>query len=222
MVKPDQSGAVNALVISLIIAVILLLGVMGFAGWAFNSRQDYKNHVDAKISAAVVIAKKQQGAADKQTYDQAAKNPLATYNSPEPFGSLVVLYPKTWSAYINDTGSSTALVDGYFAPGHVPALNGGASVFALRIQVLQAPYPNVAATFGDGEKHGKITATPYALPKLPKIVGMKLVGQLPNKPSTTTLVVLPLRSDTLEIWAQGTQYLDDFNNIILPNFSFSP
>jgi hypothetical protein len=36
------------------------------------------------------------------------------------------------------------------------------------------------------------------------------------------MVVLPLRSQTVQIWTEGTQYVDDFNKLILPNFSFSP
>jgi hypothetical protein len=36
------------------------------------------------------------------------------------------------------------------------------------------------------------------------------------------MVVLPLRSQTLQIETAGSQFLGDFNNNILPNFSFSP
>jgi hypothetical protein len=33
---------------------------------------------------------------------------------------------------------------------------------------------------------------------------------------------LPLRSQTVKIWTEGSQYGGDFNKYILPNFSFSP
>jgi hypothetical protein len=67
-----------------------------------------------------------------------------------------------------------------------------------------------------------VVVSAYALPKLPKIVGVEVTGPLlSNKPNETE-IILPLRAGTLQIWTEGTQYLDDFNKIILPNFNFSP
>jgi hypothetical protein len=52
MIKHNQDGAVNGVAVSLIFTVILLLGSLGFGFWAFSSREDYKNHSDAKSAAA--------------------------------------------------------------------------------------------------------------------------------------------------------------------------
>jgi len=224
--KHNQSGAINGLVISLVFTVLLLIGALAFGGWAFSGRQDYKNNVDAKISVAVTAANQKQSAADQATFDQEAKQPLRAYDGPEAYGSLVVKYPKTWSAFVDDTGiggADNALVDGYFAPGTVPSATGTNSVFALRVQVLQTGYAQTLQTLAGQEQAGKLTVNAYALPKLPKVVGIEAVGQVPNASlSNVTMVILPLRSNTLEIWTQGSQYLSDFNNNILPNFSFSP
>jgi len=224
--KHNQSGAINGLVISLIFTVLLLIGALAFGGWAFSGRQDYKNNVDAKISVAVAAANQKQSAADQVTFDQEAKQPLRAYDGPEAYGSLVVNYPKTWSAYVDDTGTGgadNALVDGYFAPGTVPSTTGTSSVFALRVQVLPAGYAQTLQTLAGQEQQGKLTVSAYSLPKLPKVVGIEAVGQVPTASlSNVTMVILPLRSNTLEIWTQGSQYLSDFNNNILPNFSFSP
>ena len=221
MLKHNQDGAVSGLLISLVLAVLLLLGAAGFGVWAFNSRQDYKNHVDAKIKVADGIAKQQQSAADQIQFTQEAKQPFRTYTGPEAYGSLVVQFPKTWSAYIDDSGTGNFLVDGYFAPSVVPSINTQASVFALRIQVINQSYNQTLLGFSRELQNGKLTTSAYALPKLPKIVGIKAVGQISSQ-TTATMIVLPLRSQTLEIWTEGNQYLDDFNNNILPNFSFSP
>ena len=220
--KHNQNGAVNSLVVSLIFAVILLIAAAGFGAWAFNSRQDYKNHTAAKVSAAVVIAKQQQSATDTVQAAEAAKQPLETYQGPEPYGSLVVEFPKTWSAYIDDTGKGAALVDAYFAPGIVHAIGDSNSVFALRVQVLNQSYPQTVQGFSGQQKAGQVTISAYALPKVPQAVGIKLTGQLVKGGPTVTMVVLPLRSQTLEISTQSNMYLDDFNNNILPNLSFSP
>lgn len=222
MFKHNQDGAINGLVVSLVLAILLLFGAIGFGGWAYSSRQDYKNNTDAKVAVAVNQAKQQEGAAKDAAFAEAAKNPLKTYNGPQAYGSLVVNYPKTWSGYVDDSGNGSALVDGYFAPGVVPAINGQSSVFALRVQVLNQAYSQSLQSFSGQLQTGQLTAKAYALPKVPKAVGVEVSGQLQSNQPSTTMVVLPLRSQTLEIYTQGTQYLNDFNNYILPNFSFSP
>jgi hypothetical protein len=52
----SQSGAINALLLPLLVALLLLVGVAVFGVWAFGSRQDYKDNVDAKIATAVTAA----------------------------------------------------------------------------------------------------------------------------------------------------------------------
>lgn len=221
MFKHNQDGAVSGLGVSLVLAITLLVGALGFGGWAFSSRQDYKNNVDAKISAAVTTAKGQEDKVKDAQFAEAVKQPLKTYQGPEAYGSVVVSYPKTWSAYVDDTGKGSALVDGYFAPGVVPSISDQNSVFALRVQVTNQTYAQTLQSFTGQQQAGKLTVKAYALPKLPKTVGVEAVGQLSDQTSVT-MVALPLRSQTLQIWTEGTQYINDFNNNILPNFSFSP
>lgn len=222
MFKHNQDGAVSGLGISLVLAIILLIGALGFGAWAYSGRQDYKNNVDAKISAAVTVAKGQEDRFKDAQFAEAAKKPLKIYQGSEAYGSVMVSYPKTWSSYVDDTGRGTALLDGYFAPGTVPSISDQNSVFALRVQVVNQTYAKTLAGFQSQQLQGKLTVSAYALPKLPNTVGVKVVGLLPNQTSSVTMVILPLRSQTLQIWTQGTQYLNDFNNNILPNFTFSP
>lgn len=225
MTKLNQSGAGSGMLISLVLAVILLIGALVFGGWAFNSRQDYKNNVDTKISVAIVVAKQQQSGADQKKYDEAAKNPLRTYNGPEAYGSLVIQYPKTWSAYVDDSGHGQGLVDGYFDPNTVPSISDTNSTFALRVQVLNQPYSQVLQGFTSAQRNTQnpVSFSAYSLPKEPKAVGIKATGAINQQQNSNgTMVVLPLRSNTLEIYTMGTQYLNDFNTYILPNFDFSP
>lgn len=224
MAKHNQDGAINGLVISLIFAILLLIGAGGFGVWAYMGRQDYKNNSDAKTAVAVEAAKSQEDKIKDAQFAEAAKQPLKTYQGPEAYGSLIVNFPKTWSGYVDATGTGSSLVDGYFAPGVVPSATNQNSVFALRVQVLNQPYAQVLQQFSGQQQDGKLTISAYALPKLPKVVGVKVVGQINSSQNqaSVTMIVLPLRSQTLEIWTQGNQYLADFNKNILPNFSFSP
>lgn len=221
MIKHNQDGAISGLLISFILALLLLMGAVGFGGWAFMSRQDYKKNVDAKIGNAVDAAKQKEDIAKDVQFTEDAKKPLKLYKSPEAYGSLMVNFPKTWSGYVDDSGLGTALVDGYFAPGAVPSVTNHASVFALRVQVLGQSYQQTLQNLTSQQQGGKLTISTYVLPKLPKIVGIQVAGVLSNQ-TKVTMVVLPLRSQTLQIWTEGDQYLSDFNNNILPNFSFSP
>lgn len=221
MVKHNQVGAVNGLVISFVLTIVLLIGALGFGGWALSSRNDYKDNVDKKVTVAVEEAKQAQSIAKDKEFAELAKQPLKTYGGPQSYGSLHVEFPKTWSGYADDSGKAATLVDGYFSPGVVPSLTDQGSVFALRVQVLGQPYSRTLEAFANQQQAGKLTISAYALPKLPKVVGVKVTGELADK-KNVTMVVLPLRSQTIQLWTEGSQYLGDFNDIILPNFSFIP
>jgi uncharacterized protein (UPF0333 family) len=60
MVKLNQDGALSGLLVSLILTLVLLIVVLIFAGWAYSSREDYKNNTDAKIQTAVAAAQQQE------------------------------------------------------------------------------------------------------------------------------------------------------------------
>jgi hypothetical protein len=221
MIKHNQDGAANGVMISLVMTVILLVAAIGAGAWAFAGRQDYKNNVDEKIAVAVEAAKKQESTRKDKVFAEEIKNPLKLYSGPAAFGSLQVNYPKTWSGYVDDTGSGGAKVDGYFAPGVVPSISNQNSVFALRIKIVDQAYDQVVKNLEGQQKAGKLTAAAYALPKVPQVVGVRVSGELSDK-KVVTMIILPLRSQTLQVWTEGTQYTGDFNDNILPNFSFSP
>jgi hypothetical protein len=228
MTKHNQDGAANGVVISLVFALLFLVGAIAFGAWAYGSRQDYKANSDAKVNIAVNAAKEREDKAQALIYIEKAKQPLRTYNGPEAYGSLVINFPKTWSGYVDDSGIGQAQVNGFFYPGTVPSITNENSIFALRVQVINTAYSQITANFASQQKARDskvvpLTITPYALPKVSKAVGVQVSGTLQDKNNKLgTMVVLPLRSQTLEIWTEGTQFLPDFNTYILPNLSFSP
>lgn len=219
MIKHNQDGATSVL-IAAVLGVLLVLA-LGFGGWAFVNMQDYKNNSDEKSAAAVKVAKQEESTAKDAQFAEERKNPLRTYNGPQAYGSMVVKYPNTWSGYVDVSQGDGQPVDGYWYPGIVPSINAESSVFALRVQVLGQSYSSILQEIsgqGDGQAQ---TISAYALPKVPKAVGVKVTGALRDG-KNGTMVLLPLRDQTLQIWTEGTQFTKDFNNIILPNFSFSP
>ena len=218
MTKHNQDGVVNPLLLPLILSIVFLVAVLSFGGWAFTSRQDYKNNTDQKVALAVTAAESAESARKDKQFAEASKNPLKTYTAPEQFGSLALQYPRTWSAYV-DTGNNGADdLDGYFNPDVVPTLNDENSTFALRLQVLDRKYSDVLRSFSSTEE---VMITPYALPKLPKVVGVKLTGQI-EREKQGVMVLLPVRDKTLQVYTESQSFENDFNNIILANLTFSP
>ncbi len=217
-----QQGMLNALLLPLIVVVLLLVAAAGFAVWAFQGRQDFKDNVDSKVTVAVGAAVKSEDAKQAALYAEADKYPLKTYAGPEAYGSVQVQYPKTWSAYIIEQGNGDALVDGYFQPNFVPNTQTVTNSYALRVRVASQSYASVIQNLQNLVKTGKTTATPFAFSKVPTAVGTRFDGQIGQNSKVGSLVVVPLRTNTLEVSTEAPQFTDDFNKNILPNLSFSP
>lgn len=220
--KLNQYGVVNGQTLGLIVTIVVLVASLAFGIWSFSGRQKYKNDTDQLISTAVTKGKQQQASSDAQAYFVKEQQPLIQYLGPQAYGTISLYYPKTWSSYVNSSGSTGYPVDGYFYPGTLPSVTDNGSLnFALRMQVENQSYSDVLQFFQDEVTNHEATITAYALPKIPTVVGVEVVGQLESG-VTGTLVILPLRTQALEVWTEGTEYISQFNSDILPNLSFSP
>lgn len=215
-----QVGAINVLLIPLILVIVLLIGTAGFAFWAFGQRQDYKNNSDAKVATAVTAAQQQESAQKDKEFAQKEKFPYNTYSGPAAYGSLIIKYPKTWSGYVS-TQNGSFPINGYFYPGQVPDVTNQGNSFALRVEVLQQSYNTVLQQLQTYITQGKAKAKAYQPQNVANVVGTRLDGQIgPQKQGS--MIILPYRAQTLELWTENADFKADFDNIILPNFSFSP
>lgn len=219
--KPSIERGFSVLVVPLVISFLLLIGAVVFGAWSYSNMLDYKNNVDAKINVAVAAAKVQESNTKDAQFAQAEKYPLRSYVSPAAYGNITVWYPKTWSAYVSDDTGANPYIDGYFDLNTVPDIQNQNNTYALRIQLLQQSYSQVLSQEQNFVQQGQATVVPYSLPKVHSVVGSLVTGQL-TATTTGTMVILPLRNMTLTIWTDSPQYASDFNNIILPNFTFSP
>jgi hypothetical protein len=221
MTRRNQQGSINGLLIPFILVLLLLIGAGVFGVWAFNGRQDYKNHTDQKIAAAVTTAQQQTAATDAAQFAEANKKPLKPYTGPEAYGSIIIKYPKSWSGYVSVSDNGSTPLDGYFQPDVVPNIQAPTATFALRLQVVQTSYDQVVSQYSSQVQQKTVTVTPYKAANVPSIVGVRVDGQVAlNKQGS--MILLPLRDKTLKLWTESTQFEPDFNNNILPNFSFSP
>lgn len=225
MRKYNQSGMAS-FAVSIALAV-LLIGLSIFAGWAYKSRQDYKNNSDQKVNAAVSAAKTAQAAQLQKKFEQESKNPNKTYQGPSAYGSITFKYPKTWSAYVDETNTSEP-INGYFYPDKVPGIQSP-TAFALRIELINSPYAQVMQQFDSQVKQGTVKAAAYVPPKVkgkPNVQpGTKLDGVINRNQAGDqqgSMVVIQVRDKTLEISTQSPKFLADFNNIVLKSLSFVP
>jgi hypothetical protein len=221
MDKLNERGAINVLLIPLILIVFFFMGAAGFGIWAFMSRADYKNNSDQKSAVAAAEARETQKAEDEAKYAEDSKKPFDTYIGPAPFGNVTVNYPKTWSAYVIENERATSPINGYFQPKVVPNTTEPNNSYALRVELVTTDYKTALDQFKVRLDSGKATIKPYTLPKVPSVVGSRIEGQI-----TTTkqgvMIVLPLRNMTLKIWTESNDFKGDLDTNILPNLTFVP
>ncbi len=213
----NERGSLNILLIPLIFAVLFFFGAAGFGAWAYMERQDYKDNSDKKSTAAVAVAVNKTKSEKDNEFAEKEKEPLKSYVGPESLGSITFQYPKTWSTYVSQPANNTITI--LSNPDIV--VGGQSSSYALRVEVVSQTYDTVVGTFDNAVKTKKVTATAYALPKVPKTVGLRFDGAIATD-RQGAIVILPLRDKTVKISVESTNYLKDFNGIILPNFTFSP
>lgn len=218
--RSDEKGVINTLLIPLILTIVFLLATAGFGLWAYMSRQDYKNNVDEKIRTAVGVAVKETETRKDNEFQEREKQPLATYQGPSANGSVVVKYPKTWSAYVDENGRGSTPLDGYFHPTKVPGIQSDAA-YALRVEVVEQSFADVVKGFDSAVKQGKLKTQTYAPTNVSSIVGLRAEGEIKPR-QQGIMVVVPLRDKTIKLYTQSDQFYNDFNNNVLPNFSFTP
>jgi hypothetical protein len=219
--KLSSEGSINILLIPFIVVLVFFLGTAGFGAWAYTSRQDYKNNTDEKVATAVDIAKKQTATDKDNEFIDREKLPLKEYAGPSSYGSLKIKYPKTWSAYVEESQSQDTPINAYFNPNFVPSVNVDSSTFALRVQVVSQTFDEVVSQFDSNVAQGTTKAKAYKAENVSGSVGLRFDGELENG-KHGTMIVLKLRDKSLKLWTEGDQYTKDFFNHILANLTFEP
>lgn len=226
-----QEGALVSIV-AIIILAIGLISASGFAFWAYNGRQDYKNNSDKKVAAAVSSAVSQEKDKLQKQFDEQAKLPVLTFTGPLTYGSVTFNYPRTWNGYVDQNDASNPL-KAYFANGLVPAQSTGSSAgvnYALRVDLVSMDYSQVLTSFAQALKKGVLTASAYVPPQMvgkPNVqTSTRLDGQIENSsqnnPIQGSMVVLKVRDKTLKIYTESPSFLSDFNNTILASLTYVP
>ena len=212
----NNTGAVDALLIPLIISVVLVVGLAVFGVWAYFQDTDQRNNVEDIVAEAVVEANAAKEEELNAKFAEENKKPYDNYTSPSSLGSVSITYPRTWSAYIEETGGSSSPLEGFFHPKFVPAEKDTA--YALRITLESRDYDREVSSFTSDIEKGTVTSKPI---KIEGVTGVLLDGEIDSKISGSKLLI-PLRDKTLTIWTEAPSFVKDFKNIIIKNLTFVP
>lgn len=217
-----RHGLGGNLMITIILAVLFIAALI-FGIVEFSKVQDYKNNTDKKINQALTLR-----AAQLQSQAQTAFDAVNTYQyqgSPT-YGSVTFRYPKTWSAYVDTTNTSEP-INGYFHPSVVPGVNGK-TAYALRVELTNNDYSQIVQQFDSDVSGGTVKSRAYVPPKMQGkanvVPGVYLTGQINDQDNSQNgaMVIIKVRDKTLQIYTDSTDYLSDFNNIILAGLTYSP
>ena len=226
MKKYDQKGGVLALLLNIIL-LAALIGAAAFGWTQYQQNQDYKTKFDQKVQTEIAKAETAQAAKLSLEFAEREKSPSKTFKGPATYGSIQFKYPKSWSAYVDQSNGSSP-INGYFFPDVVPSTTRNSqtpTAFALRVELVHADYDQIVKQMDSQITQGKLKAVAYVPPamkgKSDVQTGVRFDGQIEQNLSGS-MVVIKVRDKTLKIYTESNKYLSDFNNPVLKTLTFSP
>jgi hypothetical protein len=225
--QPSSAGRSAKSVAVIILLSVGLVGTLTFGVWAFTKMQSYKSISDETVAGIVEEAKKKQASELQKQFDEQSKKPYKTFKGSSTYGTISFNYPRSWSAYVDESGSGE-LINGYFYPNIVPGTSGDVA-YALRLELLDTKYNDVISQFKSQVTQGDITASAYVPPKMKGVAniqpGTKLKGEINSSNGAAqhgSVVLIKVRDKTLKISTQSTDFLGDFNDVVLSSLTFVP
>ncbi len=213
MRKLNQNGIMNPLAIPLVLSVIVLIVSAVMAVVYYTKFVEQRDNNQPVIDEAVAQAEEAQKTKLENEFTEREKVPTKNYTSPAELGTVKLVFPKTWSSYV-DTAKSGGL-DYYGHPNYVPA--DGVN-YALRMSVTDRPFASEIKSYDNAVKKGELKATAI---QASGTTGTRLDGFL-KKDQEGSMVIFPLRDKTLRIWTESKEFRADFDNIVLKNLTFVP
>ncbi len=207
----NHSSETGAVTISVIIAGVLGIFTIAFAGlaiWAYMNYSDQKTTVDNKVALAVADAKKSQADEDETKYTQLLQNPYTEFVGPDDLGRLTFNYPKTWSAYVNKDGSDDSY-EAYLNPVTVPPVSAKQQ-FAIRITINSKDYDQVLDSYASLIKKGSLKSSTTSADGQN---GTRLDGNF-TKDIRGAAVIYKVRDKTLTIRTDADTFKPEFEKLI--------
>lgn len=203
----------NPLAIPLVLAVLVLIVASVMAVMYYTKFVEQRDSNQPIIDAAVAEAEETQKEKLETEFTEREKLPTKNYTSPAELGSVKLVFPKTWSSYID--ASKAGGMDFYAHPNYVPSEDVN---YALRMSVVDKPFATEIKSYDSAVKKGDLKA---AAVRVSGTTGTRLDGFL-EKDQEGSMVVFPLRDKTLRVWTESKEFAADFDEIVLKGLTFVP
>ena len=204
-----ESGHVNGWLITTIGLIVLSLGAIAAAVWAYMSYTEQKTNVDGKIDVAVITAKKDQADSDEAKFAEREKEPNRQFVGPDDYGRLTFNYPKTWSVYVNKDASIGGSYEAYLNPKSVPAVSASQQ-YSLRVTIEEKNYDTVIASYSSLVKKGDLRSSAVSVDGNN---GTRLDGSF-SKDIRGSAVVYKIRDKTVMLRTDADTFKPDFDALI--------
>lgn len=207
--KNRENGSANIWMISTISLIFLSSIVTGLAIWSFINYNDQKNNIETIVSTEVSKAQKDQADLDEAKFLERDKEPNRQFIGPDDFGRVTFNYPKTWSVYVDNDGSTGSTYKAYLNPVVVPSIDTNKQ-FALRVVIEQRDYDKVIDSFATLVKKGDLKSSSFTADGN---VGTRLDG-LFSKDVRGSAVIFKIRDKTLTVQNDANTFKADFDALI--------
>lgn len=223
MQKLNNKG-ISSQILLMIVVILIAVVALIFGVSSYESEQKYKNDDQSMIAVAVQNEENRVISKEQQKFHIEQQNPFKSFSGPADYGDVTISYPKNWSAYVDLTNNNNDPIDAYFNPNYVPSTDTNNAIYALRFEVLSSSYSSNLSQYTNQQQQqngSPISITPYQDKKVPQDVGSMLKGDLFGS-TTSIMVMLPLRTNTIEVWSENPGDFNLFLNQILPTLTFNP
>lgn len=205
-----ENGSLKSWMITTICLIVVSIGLIVLSIWLYMQYSDQKENVDAISATRSAQAVKKQAETDEKLIENAKNTPYSKFYGPDDYGSLYFEYPRSWSTYVaNDGSSNGGNYIAYLNPGSVPPV-GDKQQFALRITIEQKSYDNVLQTYNSLVSKGKLVSSSV---KINDQTGTRLDGNFTDD-IRGSAVIFKIRDKTLTVRTDANTFKDTFDALI--------
>ena len=208
-----EQGYVNSWMIVAISAIVLFVAAGSAAIWAYLAYSQEKTAVESRMAVASAKAREEQSKADREKFNEEAKNPRIEFVGPEQYGRVSFMYPKTGSVYVAADGGDRGDYKAYLHPVIVPPTNTHSSnqnKFALRLEILNSDFNKTLNQYASLLKKGDLTSSSV---EYNGNTATRIDGAF-SKDLRGSVVLMKVRDKTLRFSTDADTFKPDFEAIL--------
>lgn len=209
-VRPKEFGGISGPLLAVILLSVTVIGLAGASIWLYTQYSDYKTNVDSKVAAAEAEARREQAEIDLEKFTKKENALTLEFVGPDDYGRATFNYPKTWSSYVNENGSTGKNYEAYFHPLSVPPVDVKDSRFAMRVVIENKAYDQVVKQYAAKVKKGDLKSGTISANG---VSGARYDG-LFSKDVRGAVAVFKLRDKTLSIFTDANTFKPYFEEVI--------